>query len=125
MHETVETGRSALGSVQTPESKVHGGAHGASVLKKRKCIEGSGECLVRLGLYRPFGQLSEEAKRAGAAVSDESSLARVLGGLLTGWRLPSFVNCVREGMCVEKTRVFERYMRMVSLNAYFRNARTF
>lgn len=60
-HETAKNMSSALKSVQRPESDVHGGDVGASVLSKRKCGKGSGGYPVRDGLCLLLRKVSEGA----------------------------------------------------------------
>lgn len=96
MHETAEIMSSALNNVQRSESQGHGSTVGASVFRKRKCMEGGGRCLVRDGMCLFVGQVSEEAERAGADVTVVRSLPAVLEEVLSGEGLTSFVNSVRE-----------------------------
>lgn len=89
-HDTVETMRIALSSVQRPRSKVHGGVIGASLLRRRKCVEDGGGYFVHDGMCLFSGQSWEGVQRAKAAVPAEPLLGRVLGELFSRERLASF-----------------------------------
>lgn len=92
LHETIQIMRSALDTVQRAGSEVQGDAVGASALRERKCVG---------------------AERARAAAPADRLLAWVLGDLLSRKWPASFVNCLKERMCVDAVLVFVRGVRMV------------
>lgn len=81
MHKIVKNTSSAPDNGQTPESEVHGGVVGVSVLKIRKCVEGGGRYPRHDGVSLPLRQVFEEVERAEASMPVGRSLVRVLGEL--------------------------------------------
>lgn len=69
MHETGKNVSSALNSVQSPGSKVHGDAFGVSAMKKRNCMKAGGRYAVRFAVYFSLAQMSEKFEEAEAAAS--------------------------------------------------------
>lgn len=59
---------------------MHGGAVGASLLKKKECVEGGAAYLVRDGVWLSLEQLAKIVERTKAALS----LEELSGGVLTG-----------------------------------------
>lgn len=76
-------------------------------------MEGGGGYVARDGVCLFFGEVPEEAERAGAGVTAEGSPSKKLVGLLGGGWLPSFANCVGERMCVDGLRLFDGDSRIV------------
>lgn len=69
MPSSVKITNSALDSVQRARSEVYGGAVGASVLRKRKCVEADERHLLRDGRCFSWDKFSEGVERANAAVT--------------------------------------------------------
>lgn len=107
LYESVQSTSSALNSVQRSGSEVQEGAGGASVLRKRKCVEPCGEYLARDGLCLFLGQACKGAERGRAAVRAAPSLGRGVDELLSAILLAFFVKCLSSRMCVDVIRVFD------------------
>lgn len=52
-----------------------------------------------------LGQMSEGVERVEEALPAERPFSRVMGGLLSGEGVESFLKCVREGLSVDVVRV--------------------
>lgn len=117
MRESVETMSSARDILQRPGGELNEDVAGAPVLKKRECMEGAGAYTVRDGVCFFLGRVSGEAERAATAVPDDCSPSTVLGELLGGKCLPSSVDCVKERMCVNRVRMFDGDVRVLSVGS--------
>lgn len=105
--------RNALNNVQITELEVYGSAVGGSMLRGKKGVEGGGVYFGRNWVSSTVQQVSDGVERAKAAVLPEVLLATVMGELLSGEWLSSFVKCVRAQRYVGGLRVFRGDVPMV------------
>lgn len=92
---------------------MHGGAAGASLLRRRKSVKSAGKYLVRDRVYFFLGQASEEVQKAEATAPLEPSLGRIFGELFsTGWSR-FFPKTLTERLCSDEVGVVDGDVRLM------------